>query len=1439
MSETPAPATAAPGPAPPRRLHAPVRPLRTLLMLLVPLLAIVSLLLLLVGLAAAGVRWLLATEEGSAWLLQRLPMVQVQGFQGALLGERWRARSLRVQWGDAAGGGPQWVLIEDLAADGLRWQFRPHDKAWLALQAESLAARKLTLHLAAGAPAQEPPKLPPDLQLPVQLALARLSLDELAQDERTLAHKLDLRGIAFDPRPGAMHRVEQLGGDAFGLVFDGGLRLANAAPYALEAQAALRPLLGADAPAWAAVVRASGRADALDLSATLRGRPLPGREAPQADVRAGLRPLAAWPLASLDARTESLDLAALAAKAPQTRLSGTATLSGGAGQPLVAQANFANAQPGRWNEARLPVSGLTLEVKGSLDRPELLELSRFELALADALRPAGRVKGSAVWQGHDLALEMTLADVTPQRLDGRAAAMTLSGPIAASITGLPSLVAQKDPPPEPAIEWTLDLNGRMERAPQPVRLALEGSANDHEFKIKRARAESGTAVAELTAAVARSGKSDWRIATQGQLRRFDPLPWWPGEASSAWRKGPHELSGDWQLDVRVPADADKLPALALAQRVAGNGNVEIHDSQLAGVPLKASATLAYAPADKAAPATLRADLDIAGNLLAVEGRGDPAGSGEGDRWRLEVKAESLAALAPLMRLDAAAAAWAPKQGSAIVAVNAEGRFPLMRSDGNLRVTQLQTGALSLARAQANWRVSGAGGEQQQLLQFETAGMTWAAAGGRTMRADHLRAEVDGTLAEHRIDISGAMPVLPPAAVEQMLGLPSQTGTRAQFVARGGWVPDPGGVRGSGRYRAQVERAVLGSWDGSAGGAAPAAGWAESREMKAELGFVEGRLTTLQADAGRLRVGDTLAMRWDEVRVDLRGEQPQIQLRMDLEPFALAPLLARWQPGGGWGGDLRLAGRIEVRAAERMEADIVFERRDGDLHLANPDGTQLFGLEEFRLALRVHDGLWNFTPEMRGRSMGEISGSVSAQSVPERRWPRPEDPIAGTLRLDVADIGIWNAWVPPGWRMAGELRGAAVVGGSFGAPRYDGSLDGKRLAVRNLLQGVNVSDGQLSVKLDGDTARIERFTLKGGEGTASITGSGRLFDDAGSGQKAQAELRLKAERFRVLGRADRLVIASGETQMRFLADKAQIDGRFKLDEVHFDASRSDAPTLDEDVHIRRAGDDEGQPMQAAQGKSPYPWFVHIAFDLGDQAHFKGWGLDTGLKGELRLEAEGARPAIKGTINAVNGVYLNRGQKLNIERGIVSFDGPLGNPYLDVLALRPLVNTDNVRVGVTLVGNLLTMRIRLWSDPEMSENDKLAWLLLGRAPDSLGRNEAALLQRAAVALLSGEGEGPTDQLMKALGIDDVSLRSADTDARETVIGFGKRLTQRWYLGYERGVNSTTGTWQLIYRIAQRFTLRMQSGLENSMDVIWTWRFQPTPADASMRKSTLVPP
>jgi hypothetical protein len=87
--------------------------------------------------------------------------------------------------------------------------------------------------------------------------------------------------------------------------------IGTATPLPLAVQATLRPVLGGDAPAWAAVLRASGDVPSLQVTGTLRGVPRPGREAPAVDAVAQLQVLQRWPLAGLKLQTRDLDLSSL------------------------------------------------------------------------------------------------------------------------------------------------------------------------------------------------------------------------------------------------------------------------------------------------------------------------------------------------------------------------------------------------------------------------------------------------------------------------------------------------------------------------------------------------------------------------------------------------------------------------------------------------------------------------------------------------------------------------------------------------------------------------------------------------------------------------------------------------------------------------------------------------------------------------------------------------------------------------------------------------------------------------------------------------------------------------------------------------------------------------------------------------------------------------
>ena len=284
----------------------------------------------------------------------------------------------------------------------------------------------------------------------------------------------------------------------------------------------------------------------------------------------------------------------------------------------------------------------------------------------------------------------------------------------------------------------------------------------------------------------------------------------------------------------------------------------------------------------------------------------------------------------------------------------------------------------------------------------------------------------------------------------------------------------------------------------------------------------------------------------------------------------------------------------------------------------------------------------------------------------------------------------------------------------------------------------------------------------------------------------------------------------------------------MDEGLVDISQSDAPTIGDDVNvINRPGvsDAEDAAAAAAAASPRRKLQVALAVDLGSKLRLRGRGIDTHLRGALKLATPNGRPAITGTVSTVDGTYAAYGQKLVIERGSIAFTGPVDNPRLDIQAMRPqspTASASDVKVGVLITGTAQDPRVRLYSEPTMSETEKLSWLVLGRGSSGLGGADIGLLQTAAAALLAGEGGSPTDNVLSTIGLDQLSVRQSDGAVRETIVTVGKQISDKWYVGYERSLNATEGTWQLIYRLAQRFTVRAQSGDDNAVDLIWSLRW-----------------
>jgi translocation and assembly module TamB len=234
-------------------------------------------------------------------------------------------------------------------------------------------------------------------------------------------------------------------------------------------------------------------------------------------------------------------------------------------------------------------------------------------------------------------------------------------------------------------------------------------------------------------------------------------------------------------------------------------------------------------------------------------------------------------------------------------------------------------------------------------------------------------------------------------------------------------------------------------------------------------------------------------------------------------------------------------------------------------------------------------------------------------------------------------------------------------------------------------------------------------------------------------------------------------------------------------------------------------------------------VRVTLDLGPDFQLQGKGLNTRLTGQLELISQASTqglPRLHGQVRTVGGRYKAYGQELNISTGVLRFNGAYDNPGLEIIALRPHLTQS---VGVQVSGSALLPRIRLYADPDMPDADKLAWLVLGRSAAN-GGAESAVLQQAAMVLLSGNGKTLSSELAGNLGLDEISLATSTrtgTTATGAAVTLGKRLSQDFYMAYEASLSGTLGSLFIFYDISKRLTLRAQAAEQSALDLIFTIR------------------
>jgi translocation and assembly module TamB len=280
------------------------------------------------------------------------------------------------------------------------------------------------------------------------------------------------------------------------------------------------------------------------------------------------------------------------------------------------------------------------------------------------------------------------------------------------------------------------------------------------------------------------------------------------------------------------------------------------------------------------------------------------------------------------------------------------------------------------------------------------------------------------------------------------------------------------------------------------------------------------------------------------------------------------------------------------------------------------------------------------------------------------------------------------------------------------------------------------------------------------------------------------------------------VTSGEGDLTYDGERVSLKGELRADRGHFEFERDRLPTLGDDVVVL------GQDRPPPKARMKLPLALDLRLELGSDLVVRAYGLDGKVAGlvDLSTTKDGELRA-HGRLYTVNATFLAYGQTLQVDPGVVIFDGPVDNPSLQITAWR---RNQAVEAGVQVSGTVRHPNVQLVSQPPVPEGERLSWLVLGRAPSGATQADLGLLQAAAGALLAGGESVPLDRrIARRFGLDEIALRGSG-ELTDRVVAVGKRLSDRVYISYEQGIGAVASNLiKLDYALGRRWTLRAETG------------------------------
>ena len=439
--------------------------------------------------------------------------------------------------------------------------------------------------------------------------------------------------------------------------------------------------------------------------------------------------------------------------------------------------------------------------------------------------------------------------------------------------------------------------------------------------------------------------------------------------------------------------------------------------------------------------------------------------------------------------------------------------------------------------------------------------------------------------------------------------------------------------------------------------------------------------------------------------------------------------------------------------------------------------------------------------------GQLDGQVQVTDPQGRRN------LGGNVNIRNFSLAMINPIFSRGEKAEGKLNANLRLGGNAMSPLLFGQMQLNGIDVDGNFMPFDMQPSQITMNFNGASSTLQG-DIRTQQGQISLNGDAdwRQIDNW------RARIAAKGSRVRItvppMVRLDVSPdIAFNATPSLFTLD-GNVDipwARIVVKEVPESAVgvSSDEVMLNSDL----------KPEKTQSASIPINSNLNI--HVGNNVRLDAFGLKARLTGDLKVAQDKQGLGLNGQINIPEGRFHAYGQDLIVRKGELLFSGPPDQPLLNIEAIRNPESTENdVIAGVRVTGSADQPKAEVFSDPAMSQQEALSYLVRGQGLDS-GQSDSA----AMTSMLIGMGVAQSGQLVgkigETFGVSNLALDTQGVGDSSQVVVSGYVLPGL-QVKYGVGIFDSLATLTLRYRLMPKLYLEAVSGVDQALDLLYQFEF-----------------